>query len=390
MPMTARRALLLATLVAVVLAIVPLGRTAARAALPYYAAIANAESARVTYTIPGAPLTDAPVDGGGTRSQASSGGIDGGRAYAAAPDPGQGVVGAPSLLRGVAGVDLPEYPLAATSQDPVHPEQTVDQPGIHLHAASSEQHSDAETVTGSTNGQVQTTATAGAVGDEVSAHAEAIVRELDAGPLRISGVRSAATLTRHADGSITRKSELTVASASIAGAPISVSANGVTIANTTTPLPDRGPLRDVLVGAGIDVHVLAGESTDTGVTSPALVITTPFTSLTGKPGTATYVIGRAAALLDVIAPPASPTAIAADVLASGSGSSTPIATSAGSTMSPSIGSIPSPVPTATRSIAGVRGTPIEWQLRNIYLAFVIAALVLSVGNAALRHLGVRS
>jgi hypothetical protein len=38
----------------------------------------------------------------------------------------------------------------------------------------------------------------------------------------------------------------------------------------------------------------------------------------------------------------------------------------------------------------MRGTPIEWQLRNIYLAFVIAALALTAGNAALRHLGVRS
>jgi hypothetical protein len=82
--------------------------------------------------------------------------------------------------------------------------------------------------------------------------------------------------------------------------------------------------------------------------------------------------------------------------------STPIAPAEGSTVPPSLGRDPSPVPTAPGSIArepgrdpsllghSLLGTPIAWQLRNIYLAFVIAALVLTAGNAALRHLGVRS
>jgi hypothetical protein len=392
---TARRVLFLATVVAFVVAIVPLGGTAARGALPFYAAIGNAESARVTYSVPGAPLTEVPVDGGGTRSQASSGGIDGSRGYAAAPDPGEAVVTLPSLLRGVAGVNVPDYPLAATSQDPVRPEQAADLPGIHVHAASSQQHSDAETVIGSADGQVKTTATAGVVDDEVAAHAEAIIGDLNAGPLRISGLRSAATLTRRSDGTIKRDSGLTVASASISGVPVSIGANGITVTNTAIPIPGAGSFRDLLIGSGIHVHVLAGESTDTSVMSPALVITTPFTSLTDKPGTATYVIGRAAALLDLVTPPPPPrpTAIASAAPAAGSDTSTPIVTpfapAAGSTVSPSLGSNAGPVP-ATGSIANMRGTPIEWQLRNIYLAFVIAALALTAGNAALRHLGVRS
>jgi hypothetical protein len=412
---TGRRVLFL-TVVAVGLAIVPLDGAAAGGALPFYAAIGNAESARATYSLPGAPLTEVPVDGGGTRSQASSGGIDGSRAYAAAPDPGEAVVALPSLLRGQAKVDLPEYPLAATSQDPVHPEQTADLPGIHLHAASSQQRSEAETVIGSADGQVRTTATAGVVDDEVAAHAQAIISDLNTGPLRISGLRSAATLTRHADGTITRDRVLTVASASISGIPISIGADGITVANTAIPIPGAGSLHDLLRGSGIDVHVLAGESTDTSVMSPALVITTPFTSLTDKPGKATYVIGRAAALLDVVtprspsdrrrAPPgapssAPPTAIVPAEPTAGSVTSTPIVTpfapAEGSTVSPTLGRDPSPVPTAPGSIArepgrspSLLGTPIAWQLRNIYLAFVIAALVLTAGNAALRHLGVRS
>jgi hypothetical protein len=387
MSMTARQALLLATFVAL-LAIVPLGGTAARGAVPFYAAIGNAESARVTYSVPGAPLTEVPVDGGGTRSQASSGGVDGSRAYAAAPDPGEAVVTLPPLLRGLTGVSVPDYPLAATSQDPVRPEQTADRPGIHLHAASSLQRSDAETVTGSPDGQVQTTASAGVVNDEVAAHAEVSIRDVNAGPLRISGLRSAATLTRHADGTIQRDSQLTVASASLSGIPISISADGITVANTATPIPSAGSPRDLLIKSGIDVHVLAGESTDTRVMSPALVITTPFASPTDKPGTATYVIGRAMALLDVVTLPAPPPA-GPGIPAPSAG---PMVAPAGSTVSPTLDSSPSPVPAATRSItsASVRGTPIEWQLRNIYLAFVIAALVLTGGNAALRHLGVRS
>jgi hypothetical protein len=154
--------------------------------------------------------------------------------------------------------------------------------------------------------------------------------------------------------------------------------------------------------------------------SPALVITTPFTSLTDKPGTATYVIGRAAALLDVVTPrspsdrrarpsplsSAPPTAIVPGGPTAGSVTSTPIVTPfapvEGSTVSPTLGRDPSLVPTAPGSIArepgrdpsllghSLLGTPIAWQLRNIYLAFVIAALVLTAGNAALRHLGVRS
>jgi hypothetical protein len=293
----------------------------------------------------------------------------------------------------VLGVDLPGYPLAATSQDPLQPDQTADVPGVHLHAASSQQHSDAEAVVGGADGQVRTSATAGVVDDGVAAHAEAVIGDVNAGPLRISGLRSAATLTRHADGTIGRDSQLTVASASISGLPISIGAAGITVASTAIPMPGAGSLRDLLTGSGIDVHVLAGESTDASVTSPALVITTPFTSLTDKPGTATYVIGRATALLDLVTPPAPPTAINA-APAAGSGVSTPIVTPfvppAGSTASPSVASSPRPVPAATTSIASVRGTPIEWQLRNIYFAFVIAALVLTGGNAALRHLGVRS
>jgi hypothetical protein len=419
-PVTGRRVLFLATVAAVVLAIVPLDGAAAGGALPFYAAIGNAESARVTYSLPGAPLTEVPVDGGGTRSQASSGGIDGSRAYAAAPDPGEAVVALPSLLRGQAKVDLPEYPLAAASQDPVNPEQTADLPGIHLHAASSQQHSQAETVIGSADGQVRTTATAGVVDDEVVAHAQAIISDLNTGPLRISGLRSAATLTRHADGTITRDRVLTVASASISGIPISIGADGITVANTAIPIPSGGSLHDLLRGSGIDVHVLAGESTDTSVMSPALVITTPFTSLTDKPGTATYVIGRAAALLDVVTPrspsdrrarpsplsSAPPTAIVPGGPTAGSVTSTPIVTpfapAEGSTVPSILGRDPSPVPSAPGGIArqpgrdpsllghSLLGTPIAWQLRNIYLAFVIAALVLTAGNAALRHLGVRS
>jgi hypothetical protein len=254
----------------------------------------------------------------------------------------------------------------------------------------------------------------------VAAHAQAIISDLNTGPLRLSGLRSAATLTRHADGTITRHSELTVASASISGIPVSVGADGITVANTATPIPGAGSLRDLLRGSGIDVHVLAGESTDTSVMSPALVITTPFTSLTDKPGTATYVIGRAAALLDVVTPrspsvgrarpfppsSAPPTAIVPAEPTAGSVPSTPIVTPFAPaerlTVSPTLGRDPGPVPTAPGSIArepgrdpsllgrSLLGTPIAWQLRTIYLAFVIAALVLTAGNAALRHLGVRS
>jgi hypothetical protein len=276
----------------------------------------------------------------------------------------------------------------------VRPEQTADQPGIHVHAASSQQHSDAETIIGSADGQVRTTATAGVVDEVVAAHAEAIIGDLTAGPLRISGLRTSATLTRRADGTIKRDSGLTVASASTAGVPISIGAGGITVASTSIPIPGAGSLRDLLKGSGIDVHVLAGESTDTSVMSPVLVITTPFVSLLNNPGTATYVIGRATALLDVVTSPAPPTAIAPAAPTAGSGTSTPTVTpfvpAVVSTVSPSLASSPIPVPGATGSIASVRGTPIEWKLRNIYLAFVIAALVLTAGNAALRHLGVRS
>jgi hypothetical protein len=273
----------------------------------------------------------------------------------------------------------------------VQPDQTADQPGIHLHAASSLQHSDAETVIGSADGQVKTTATAGVVNAEVAAHAEVIIGDLNTGSLRISGMRSAATLTRRADGTIKRDNELTVASASISGTPISIGGGGITAANTAIPIPGAGSLGDLPIGSGIAVRVLAGQSTDTSVMSPALVITTPFTSLTDKPGTATYVIGRASAFLDLVAPRLPPTAIAP--AAAVPGASTPIAATsvpaAGSTVSPSPGGNAAPV-RATGSIASVRGAPIAWQLRTIYVAFVIAALALTAGNAALRHLGVRS
>jgi hypothetical protein len=176
------------------------------------------------------------------------------------------------------------------------------------------------------------------------------------------------------------------------GVPISIGADGITVANTLIPIPGAGSLRDLLLSAGLRVQVLAGESTDTSVTSPALVITTSFVSFLEKPGTATVMVGRASALLDLVTPPAATTT---SVAAPGAGPGPSLSPSFDTACCPSaaasnLGSTGSPLAPARTVAASVSGPPIQWQLRNIYLAFVIAALALTAGNAALRHLGVRT
>lgn len=382
--MTFRRAALAAVALVVGFTI-PRGMSESAADVASYAAIASADSARVTVKTPGAPLSESIIDSGGPRAQASSGGVDGNIGYAAAPDPGEFLVGLPSALRGLAGVDLPEYPLVAKSGYPATPESTAEAPGVRITSKSSRSRTDASVSLGTADGAVEVTAEAGSSDDGIAAEAEVVISHVAIGPLRLGGVKSRAVLRRNEKGELLRGSEFTVASANVAGVPVRVGASGLSYGNSSRSLPDTSPVGHLLTAAGITVSVLPSISSKTTESSSALMITAPLPATFTTPGTFTLVLGRTTASLAVIdsemtAPVVGPTEADADVVV-GTDGSLPLSPSGqvfeGVTNSPELG------------ITRASSSPISWPLRDIYFVVVASGLALSAGGSALRRFGMR-
>jgi hypothetical protein len=83
----------------------------------------------------------------------------------------------------------------------------------------------------------------------------------------------------------------------------SVGPAGLTVAGTTTPLPDSSPVTSVLAGAGIKLTYVTAEQTPTSVTSAGLKVAV--TSPSGQ--TTTYLLGRALARVTQTVDAAAPT-----------------------------------------------------------------------------------
>ena len=264
-----------------------------------FEAVAAADGIRVAMRVPNAPVTDTPVDGGGPSAQAvlNSAGVS--RAFAAHPHPGEAVVTGPGTVAGFTGgqVNPPAYPFAVSSDHPTVPEQANEQGPYILKASSAERRSGSEARVGADSGPVVTARASVDVDDAVVATAAATsdVSLLVVGDARFGRVLSTATVTRAADGTLTRSSDLQVTGFTVGGTSVAIGPGGLTLPGGAVPLPPTDPVQKVLADAGITVTYLAAQPQSTGVVAPGLAITAPVQTPDGGKATVTYTLGQASA-----------------------------------------------------------------------------------------------
>jgi hypothetical protein len=324
--MRRRLVLLVATIAVGMPPLVLVGLSAASAGaddvpLPSFNGSASAIAARMTLTAPGATVTDTPVDGGGPTAQAVATSIGAAQGYAAFPDPGALLVSAPGLASGLlaAGAgglpplpigSLPDYPFAVSSDPTANPDVKVGSGPYFLEASSRQGRASAHSATGVETGfaglgTADSKASVGPAEDGSAVVASAIseVSGISIGPLKIGDVLATATQTIASDGTVTPRSDLSIAGMYVGNSPVKVGPQGFNAAGQTHELDMNSGLADLLKASGITVSIVPAAHYDASgtVISPALQISFPFAMPIEIPnvgqysGTVTMTIGSAVA-----------------------------------------------------------------------------------------------
>jgi len=265
-----------------------------------FSAIAGADGVRVTLVQPGITLTKTLVDFGGPATQSSVNSLGESRAFASFPYPGDTAIAAPGLLRGAGNIPAPAYPLYVGSDNPAVPKQEAGDGPYRLQAESTDAASKALANVGlrieglGDLGLSRSESSVESTAEGVTAHARTETSAFSVGPLRIGHVLSVADTVLGQDGLLSRKADTTVVGAMVGSAPVEITAGGISVAGAAGPAADISAVNEALKGAGITVELLPKGETSTGVTAPALRITSQ-----DKSGSAiTYVLGRASASVE--------------------------------------------------------------------------------------------
>jgi hypothetical protein len=325
--------LILAAPVGVACAALLSGTTAsASSTIPAFSASAAASGAIVELSSPGAILSNQIVDVSGPKAQVAVNTIGASTGFAALPDPGDVVRGAPGLVTGllslgVAGLppirlpQLPSYPLAVTSNAQNNPDASEGAGPYALSAHSTPTSSTAAATGGLVSpvtgniAALQSTASLTSSADAVTATATSTLDGLTVGPLTLGTISSTATESRDSDGTITPSSSLTITGAAIGGISVSLGPNGLVAVSQKLNLPVDKTLDKLLAGAKIKTSVEPARTFAHRIVAPALVITMPVPVKLGlKDGTFTLTIGSTTASLlanpaglGPLTPPTSPT-----------------------------------------------------------------------------------
>ncbi|MGH8999610.1 MAG: hypothetical protein ACRDY7_09490, partial [Acidimicrobiia bacterium] len=238
-----------------------------------------ADGARLSIIAVNAPATNVPIDGGGPAAQASLDSLGTSQSFAAQPYPGDLAISGPGLVAGLSNgqVTPPNYPFYVSADHPIIPEQSLEQPGYQLKANATEREAAASARSGGTSADnaVASTAAAARAGSDdttVVGEASSLTVGFSAGPLTIGRVSAQASVIRRADGTLVRQSSLDVAGAKVGDTPISITAEGITVAGTEVPLGDGTAAAEALSDSGVTVEYLAGQETETGVVAPTLEV----------------------------------------------------------------------------------------------------------------------
>jgi hypothetical protein len=319
-----RRAAVCLAGLAAVLAAGVIGDPAAHAALDpgsQYKASARADAMAIEYLNTAAPVfaENAIIYGTPATAISALDSVGQSTALAAAPYPGDVMIGMPDNFKGVVAgfggpADIfPTYPFAVTSSHPIKPDSVQDQSGNRL-VAHSEQHasrSDARSglITGDVLAALQAQASSAVSVDDTTGKllAEADSR-LDAfkltDKLQIGKSTAHAKITREAGQAVVKESSFTIGSITVNGTSISYSDKGFQ-AGDQSPPSEKPPAGffDALKSAGITIEFLPAAGTDTSIESAGLRI-----SQVQKMGPATqrisFTIGHVSASIDGEASPA--------------------------------------------------------------------------------------
>ena len=292
------RRLALAVVAASVLAMAG-DTTPARAALTFEAVSAS-DLVRQTVSTEPAVLVSNLVDLGALTAQARLTSLGDSTAYASSPYPGELLTVAPGLANSLTSlpVDLPQYPLIATTTYPATAHQDVGAATLNMTADSHADDSSASVHDGASSANASVTVDRAA--QVVTASADATLGSFQVGSfMSVGGVRASARVTRGADGQLVRQSDFSVAAITVLGQQVRLGQSGLELAGSSVPLglgAAVDPLASLLASLasrGVTMRVVDARDTEEGVQSGGLEISqTVDTGINGIVGTLTTTIGR--------------------------------------------------------------------------------------------------
>jgi hypothetical protein len=245
-----------------------------------YTATADARLVAAAFTTSPGVLFDQLVDVGSSAAQAQIDSLGGTSAFASDPYPGATVLGLPGLLASGSGGQtsaLPAYPLVAAS------DQTTPSAHRQLGPLALDAQSQGGASTGTVNdGARRATArtTFDADTGETRSHAESTISSLQlTTTLSVNGVHAVADAVKRPSGPTERTSSFEVSSLTVLGQQVAVTRKGLRVLGADTPLvadPNAvlRSLLDTLASQGTSIQFLPAATTDDGVTSAGLRITT--------------------------------------------------------------------------------------------------------------------
>jgi hypothetical protein len=383
-----------------------------------FAGYAQSYGLQASVNIPKAPLADTLVDVTAPSTTAELDSIGTSVGFAAVPSPGDLVLSVPGLVsglvaQGAAGLppipipSLPDYPLFVRA-DSSNPTQNLGDGPYQLRASSADAQASGTAQAGvslDALGKVALTTSSSKVevvdGTAVASSTSSI-QGLSIGPLVIGEITTTAKVTL--SGSTPEaSSEVHIVGARVAGLPVEVGKDGITLLGTSVPLPIGDTIASILSAAGLKVEFLSATHDGGTATAQGLRIVQSIPGGLGAgDGTLTLTFGYASARMTP--PPGQASFDGSGATAGGEGN---IDLPADTGVVPSIdsgGDLSLPPATGTPAAApassvGERPTADRLQLtglseaidlRSIYMAGAVLALLALAVSFLIQLLGVRT
>ncbi len=362
---------------------------------------AGASSLRVLVKVAADPTgtvfeASAPISSARVSSQPDA------ESFAASPYPGADTL---SLLSSLPSGPPPALPFLVRAGSPGDPSASAQGVGYSLVADATSTSAHGRGTSGGSaadalsTGSLVSESDVDAAEEAVTSIARADVVAFAAGPLSISRITSKAMAASIGGDRPQYSSSISIGDIDINGVRVGLGPSGLTIAGTTTPLPDTSPLVQALAQAGVSVTYVAEQRADDAITAPALSVHVVDPN---KQTDTTYFLGQATAGL-VVGPNAaldtsgSPAAGISQSSVTDSAAGADLAAGLGL---PQVPGLDPAVPVGGASLADTAGfssarqsapmaVPATFDAGLLYLLLIICAAAAPLGGVLLRFWGVR-
>jgi len=278
---------------------------------------AAASGIQLRITMPGAPVTDTPIDGGGPTAQVQMDSIGNSTGYASFPDPGGILITGPTTFTGLLAGGIgplppvtfpappPDYPFYVQSNSASARQQSIGSGPYELSTTSDPDTSRATATSGFRTGaagdlaMVRSTATMElAPNGAVVAEATSDAVGLAVGPLVIGEVKSTAQRVLSPDGTVTTRTALEITGMRIGTLPVSYTPGGLVVGSATQKAPINDTVASLLAPSHISLVVVGEQRFPDRAVAPAIRLDLPAPSASGKgQGTVSLILGRASVAL---------------------------------------------------------------------------------------------